>query len=470
MRCAFLVIPLLLVAFLAGCSAESSTVQETTPNTHPNIVFVLADDLDYALGQRMPTTTTEIAAKGASFGNAFNSYPLCCPSRATILTGLYAHNHHVEANSKRQNGGWQKFQEEGYEQSTIAVTLHDAGYRTGLFGKYLNGYEGDEPPPGWDEWAATRPSRGDEYYNYDLNENGRAVHYGNEAEDYLTDVLSGKITQFIADASASAQPFFAYVAPSAPHGPATPAERHKNVFVDETAPRPPSFNEDDVSDKPPWIRETDRRSDEEVLAIDGGYRERLSTMLAVDEMVASILEELEAAEQLNNTYVFFASDNGYHQGEHRIGGKLFPYEESAKTPLFVRGPGLTPGSTIDELVLNTDYVETWAELGGATFDGDGRSLMPLLEGDRPSWRSSILLERFYTNEPPPPYEGVRTKTHKYVEYSSGETELYDLANDPYELENISSTADSSVVEDLKRKLDALRGCAGQACDEAEDAP
>jgi len=205
--------------------------------------------------------------------------------------------------------------------------------------------------------------------------------------------------------------------------------------------------------------------------IDQRYRRRLESMLAVDEMVASILEELQAAGQLDNTYVFFASDNGFQQGEHRIGGgKKFPYEESAKMPLFVRGPGITPGSSIDELVLNTDYAETWAEIAGTTFDGDGRSLAPLLKGDSPSWRSSILLEGFYTKEPPPPYSAIRTKTHKYVEYSGAETELYDLSTDPYELENVSDTADSALVADLKRKLDALRSCAGQACHDAEGAP
>ena len=241
------------------------------------------------------------------------------------------------------------------------------------------------------------------------------------------------------------------------------------MFSDVALPKPPSFNEADVSDKPRAVRSMPMLDREGVKKAEGLYRDRLRSLQSVDEMVARLFATLDGTGQLGHTYVFFASDNGSHMGEHRIrGGKRFPYEESAKMPLFVRGPGITPGSSIDELVLNTDYAETWAEMAGATFDGDGRSLVPLLKGDSPSWRSSILLEGFYTKEPPPPYSAIRTKTQKYVEYSGAETELYDLPIDPYELENVSDTADSALVADLKRKLDALRSCAGQACHDAED--
>jgi arylsulfatase A-like enzyme len=265
-----------------------------------------------------------------------------------------------------------------------------------------------------------------------------------------------------------------YVAPTAPHEPATPAERHEDAFAGEKAPRPPSFDEEDVSDKPSEIRNSSRFSDEEISAIDEDYRRRLSSMLAVDEMVASLLEELEVAGKLDDTFIFFTSDNGWLQGEHRFNmQKDRAYEESARVPLFVRGPGVLAGSKVEKLVLNTDFAPTFAELAGIDFSADGRSLVPLLrggeEGLSSSWRSAILLEGF-VGKSTRAYGAIRTESYKYVEYDNGERELYDLQADPYELDSIYESADSSLVEDLKTKLKALRSCSGVGCQEAEDDP
>jgi arylsulfatase A-like enzyme len=268
------------------------------------------------------------------------------------------------------------------------------------------------------------------------------------------------------------------VAPTAPHAPATPAPRHKGTFAGEKAPRTPSFSEEDVSDKPSWLRDhTAQFDDEEISEIDNRYRDRLESMLAVDEMVASLVEELEAVGELENTYIFFTSDNGYLLGEHRAKDqKDRPYEESAHVPLYVRGPGITPETQVDELVLNNDLVPTFAELAGADLgeeQTDGRSLLPLLRGEESRWwprrgRSTILLEGF-VGKGARHYGAVRTNTHKYVEYGNGETELYDLEADPYELDNVYETADPSLIEDLKARLEALRDCQGEGCREAEDA-
>jgi arylsulfatase A-like enzyme len=339
-----------------------------------------------------------------------------------------------------------------------------------LFGEYLNYYLDEDPthvPPGWDEWHA----RGDiAYYEYELNENGEIVSYGNETEDYFTDVLSRKATEFVRRATSDSQPFFLYLAPAAPHEPAIPAERHQGVFADEEAPRPPSFDEEDVSDKPSWIREIDGLSDEQISEIDDRYRNWLASMLAVDEMVASLVQELDIVGELDNTFIFFTSDNGYHQGEHLIDyGKNTPYEESARVPLFVRGPGVAAGSKVERLALNTDFAPTFADLAGIESSADGRSLAPLLRGEDPVWRSAVLLEGFSGGNPPS-YEAVRTETHKYVEYDNGETELYDLEADPYELENLPKIADPFLVADLNTKLNALRSCAGDECQKAEDDP
>ncbi len=478
----------LAVLLVAGCSGAGGAAQEEeaeAPADQPNVIFVLADDLDYASALQMPEIGSLLRDEGVSFENASVSYPICCPSRATMLTGQYAHNHNVRGN-KRPVGGFEKFREEGNEEGSIAARLQENGYRTALIGKYLNGYgQGDRTyvPPGWDEWYAKLGRY--EYYDYDLNENGEVVSYGSETGDYLTDVLSGKATDFVRRAAADDAPFFAYVAPTAPHSPATPAERHKGIFSDEAAPRPPSYDEEDVSDKPSWIQELTSITEKEGSQINDRYRERLESTLAVDEMVGSLVEELEAAGELDNTYIVFTSDNGYQLGERRLKhGKKTPYEESAHAPLLVRGPGVTAGSTVDNLVLNTDLASTFAELGGLDgFEADGRSLAPLMRGEEPlSWRSAILLEAFLDGKSASgegegdegsrtdqtAFQAVRTETHKYVEHENGEKELYDLANDPYELENVYETTDPALVEDLKARLEALRDCSGDGCREAED--
>ena len=506
--------------FVAGCSGSETSASGASraeeevveaPTDRPNILFVLTDDLDYAPTQKMPQIRSRLIEEGISLEEAFVSHPICCPSRATFLTGLYDHNHGVKGNAPPE-GGFQTFVDEGHEENSIAVGLQESGYQTAFFGKYLNQYPGDDPthvPPGWDEWYGKLDEQ--KLYDYRINENGEEVSYGSETEDFFTDVLSGQATDFVSRAAQEDQPFFAYVAPTAPHGPATPAERHKGAFAEEEAPRPPSFDEEDVSDKPSPINDAERISEEEVSNIDDYYRQRLESMLAVDEMVASLAEELEAAGELDNTFIFFTSDNGWFHGEHRIQStKNRPYEESARVPLFVRGPGVTAGTITEKLALNTDLAPTFTDLAGASFAADGRSLAPLLRGEEPvSWRSSVLLEKLpqegggeegngkgkgkakskgkakgkgkegetgaggVPKSGPgqsPNFQAVRTGTHKYVEYDNGDMELYDLEADPYELESLHESADPSLLEDLKAKLDALKSCSGEGCREAEDAP
>jgi N-acetylglucosamine-6-sulfatase len=478
-RASFVVFACLSVflLFVTGCSGSEASAsgasqkeeEAEAPTDRPNIIFVLTDDLDYASTQKMPRITSLLADQGTSFEEAFVSHSICCPARATFLTGLYDHNHDVLSN-RPPDGGFEKFVSEGHEENSIAVGLQEAGYQTAFFGKYLNGYPADDPthvPLGWDEWYGKLDDQ--KLYDYGINENGEEVSYGSEEEDFFTDVLSGQATDFVRRAAPEDQPFFAYVAPTAPHGPATPAERHKGYFSEEEPYRPPSYNEEDVSDKPSQIQDTESISEKEGSRIDNRYRERLESMLAVDEMVGSLVEELEAAGELDNTYIFFTSDNGFEQGEHRLQkGKNKVYEESSRVPLFVRGPGVPAGLKTHELALNTDLAPTFADLAGAEFQADGRSIAPLLGGDEgPSWRTSVLLEKLPTRRG---YQAVRTETHKYVEYNNGETELYDLEADPYELDNIYESADPSLLEDLKAKLEALRDCSEEGCREAEDAP
>ena len=514
--------------FATGCSGSESTQEEasTQPegtessqgaeesSAQPNIVFVLADDLDLASVQKMPEINSLLRDGGASFENTFVSHPICCPSRATILTGLYVHNHKVISNNYYSGGGFQRFVEEGHEKNSIAVGLQEHGYQTAFFGKYLNEYPGENPthvPPGWDEWYGKLQEQ--DLYNYEINENGEEVYYGNETEDFFTDVLSGQATEFVGRAAPEDQPFFAYVAPTAPHAPATPAERHKGAFAEEEISHPPSYDEEDVSDKPSTIRRGAKRiTEEEASDIDDYHRQRLESMLAVDEMVGSLVEALEAAGELENTYIFFTSDNGWQQGEHRIrSGKNRVYEESVRVPLFVRGPGVPAGSKMQKLTLNTDFAPTFAELAGIEgFPADGRSLLPLLGDEEPSsssWRSSVLLEKLPQEDSSEEakgegvvagkakgkngaggvskagaggvpkaraggqlaFEAVRTETYKYVEYDNGDIELYDLEADPNELESIHESADPLLTEDLKARLETLKSCSEEGCREAEDA-
>ncbi len=473
----------IFLLFVVGCSGSGASGAGTSQDEEaesatdqPNIIFVLVDDLDLASVEKMPEISSLVRDEGASFENAFVSFPVCCPSRATILTGLYAHNSGVKGNGP-PSGGFRKFRDDGTEENTVATSLQGGGYRTAFFGKYLNGYPADDTtyvPPGWDEWYGKL--NGQKLYDYSINENGEEVSYGSEEGDFFTDVLSGQASDFIRRAAPEDQPFFAYVAPTAPHGPATPAERHEGAFSEDDVLRPPSFDEEDVSDKPSWIRNIDRISNKQASQIEKRHQKRLNSMLAVDEMVASLIQELEDAGEIDNTFIVFTSDNGFHGGEHRIkGGKRTPYEESARVPLFIRGPGVPAGSKIEQVALNTDFAPTFAALAGVEFPADGRSLAPLLGEENAPWRMSILLEAF-TNEESrgeqvnlPNYQAVRTETHKYVEYNNGEMELYDLEADPYELDNIHESADPALLEDLKAKLEALKSCSEVGCREAEDA-
>jgi len=476
---------------------EGSLAQTASPK--PNIIFILTDDMrkDDLNARYMPQTTMELVTKGRSFKNAFVSNPLCCPSRATIMRGQYAHNTKVWFNTNVfdpdpnvRDGGWEGYRGNGYEADNVATRLQDAGYTTGLFGKYLNGYGGTTVPPKWNDWFAfTRVV----YYDYDVNDNGTIKHFGTTESNYSTDVLNREVKEFIGASAAQGKPFFAYVAPSAPHGPSTPAPRDLQTFDGEKAPRLASFDEINVSDKPPWIQSLPRLTSTDIANIDRRHENRVESLQAVDDLVASVVGKLGEQGVLSNTYIVFTSDNGWHHGEHRIQrGKGRPYEEAARVPLLVRGPGVAAGSSTNKLVLNTDYLPTFMDLAGAQTPPyvDGRSLFPVLTGSTTSsWRTAILIEgRKYTADPEIPvhrnYNSIRTSTGKYIEYEGGFRELYNLSPsaDPYELTNTYYSADPTVAPRpaLKVRLDALRSCQPQddpttpevekPCQTAENAP
>jgi N-acetylglucosamine-6-sulfatase len=364
----------------------------------------------------------------------------------------------------------------GHEDPTVATWLHDVGYRTVLLGKYLNGYPAGAArthvPPGWDEWYGV--VGGLNYFNYQLNENGPIVPYGESPTDYLTDVLAGKATDFIWRAAVDGQPFFMYLAPYAPHQPATPAPRHADAFAGVTAPRPPSFNEADVSDKPAWLQSRPLLTATQIAQLDLLYRKRLQSLLAVEDLLEQLIQTLRATHQLRHTYILFTSDNGFHLGQHRLpAGKNTAYEEDLRVPLLVRGPGVPAGRVLEHLAVNIDVASTLAELAGAVAPEfvDGRSLVPLLGPHPPplaSWRQAFLLEAGFRTGARV-FQGLRTTTHTYVEYvNTGERELYDLVDDPDQLHSLHDTAEPALLAHLAAWLAQLRTCAGAACRAAED--
>lgn len=445
----------------------------------PNIVFILTDDMRKDDLRYMPKTRSVLKEKGMSFENALVSNALCCPSRATIMRGQYAHNTHVWTNENvgGPDAGGQAYRNKGHEQDNVATRLDAAGYRTALFGKYLNGMKDKtRVPPGWDRWFATWGG----YFRYDANDQGTIKHFGADARDYQTDVLRRKTKDFIGASVAAGKPFFAYVALRAPHGPATPAPRDRHEYDNLKAPRPPSFNEQNVSDKPPWIRQLPRLSDSKKAKIDNLAEKRAESLQAVDDLVSEVVGKLRDKGVMGNTYVFFTSDNGWHHGEHRIPSKKArPYEEDVRMPLLVRGPGVAAGSTTYKLALNTDYLPTFIDLACTSsspcntqnwsYVPDGRSFRPVLKGNTTAWRSAVLLEAHHTPEggATPAYSGIRTSGGtKYVEYAGGKKELYYLSRDHYELRNKYPAAKPSAR--LVSRLHALKTCAGGSCRAAEN--
>jgi N-acetylglucosamine-6-sulfatase len=505
-----LLLALISVCLLAvGCDSPTGVVQNPDP---PNVILILTDDLDGRLLEEHLASYPNIrnlAAEGTTFENAFVTDPLCCPSRVTILRGQYAHNHRIVGNHWPR-GGSRKFRASGLGGSTVATWLQDESYRTVLIGKYMNGYFGTRVPVGWDDWYAIA---GD-YLSNDLNENGRIVSY-NPKRHHLDDVLARKAVSYIRDTNADDPPFFMWLGTKAPHAPATPAPRHKDTFHNARLPRPPSFDEQDVSDKPDWVRNNATLDRKQIAPMEDLYRDRLRSMLAVDETVGRLIDALRESGELENTYIFFTSDNGFHLGNHRLTtGKWTAYEEDIRVPLIVRGPGVAEGRTLPHLVLNNDLAPTFADVAGAGVPSfvDGRSLTPLLSAEQTpeEGRRAFLVEAAASEGrgPPPPradegsikplltgdplpegwrqavrsgawshrdwgrpgLEAVRTEEHLYVEYGTGERELYDLREDPYQLDNLYGTAEPELLQRLREQLAVLRGCSGVYCRAAEDGP
>jgi N-acetylglucosamine-6-sulfatase len=458
--------PRLLASLLAGLATPTG-VRGAAPDDRPDIVVLLLNDARDGDQVAMPQTMARLAGGGTTFPNCFLTTPLCCPSRASIFTGLYPHNHGVYDNRSGPNGGWEGFARRGNRDRTIGAILQEAGYFTAAVGGYLNGNApGAGSEPGWDigPSGGRRKRRG----------KGKRGGKGKNRRRVRRSGIGQPASAGAAIAAAPAdRPLLLHVGFDPPHVPANPAPPYAGRFAGTAIDRAdPSFDEADVSDKPKYVSGLRRLTGGEVAWLDDLHQRRLETLLGVDDEIAAIWRALEARGRLENTYVFLLTDNGYLMGHHRLYGKMAPYDGAVRFPLFAFGPRFAAGAVDRRLVGNIDLAPTIVALAGAAAPPmDGRSL---LAGHA---RDAILIELLgrdlETMDWPgeradvPRYAALRTAGHLYVEYESGARELYDHRRDPREVENLLvdpvSPADAALAGRLSARLAALRGCQTGSC-------
>ncbi len=453
-----LLLPLMLLLLLA---MTGSAAQE-----RPNILVILTDDQTLESMRVLEKTRRLLGQEGTTFANAFVSYPVCCPSRATLLTGQYAHNHKVMAN-KPPDGGYGRLD----HSNALPVWLREAGYETAHVGKYLNGYKGPEVPPGWSHWFGLSDPSTYRFYDYTAIDGGKVVHFGNAEEDYQTDVLAAKAEEILREME---EPFFLSVAPVAPHQersdesgkgtPPRPAKRHIGRFANEPLPTPltgtTSFYEADTQDKPPHIQKLRPLGEASKAQILRMYRSQLESLLAIDDLVERLVDTLEETGQLDRTVILFTSDNGFYHGQHRIPeGKLLPYDEAIRVPLIVRGGGFPAGATALQPVSNVDLAPTIVALtcAAARRKMDGRNLLPVALDPSFGQDRALFFEVLSRNRSRPSYEAVRTARWMWIEYRNGSRELYDRQADPLQLQSRHKAPGLAKVRaDLARLLAGLR--------------
>ncbi|HEY6771723.1 MAG TPA: sulfatase [Solirubrobacterales bacterium] len=513
---ALLVSGVALLALAGGVLVASDARGATTG---ANVVFILTDDMSSSELAGMPNVESLIAGEGTTFNEAYVSFPLCCPSRATMLSGQYMHNHGVRGNFP-PSGSWFRFR--SHESDDLPVWLQRDGYYNVHIGKYMNGYsivdDSLPVPEGWNEWYG-KVSEDALYFDYNLIEKTssgrppRITFYGDQPADYQTDVFGDRAVDFIRDSATSHEPFWLNLWFNSPHGPFDPAPRDLFRLSGSPLPKLPGFNEKDISDKPKWLRKQVRKrlTKQQIKVIDNERRRQQEQLLSVDQAVGNLIRTLESKGILDDTYVIFASDNGFFRGEHRIGsGKYLPYDPSARAPLIIRGPGIPHGGVSDELVWNGDIAQTIDQIASGSENAavDGRSLLPyaenpalrstrpvLLEGDTgpggtgaESAHSSAAMARAarvhvadrrgvknLEQEPDaiksagntdkaPAFRSIRTDRYEYTVYGNGQTELYDMKRDPAQLNSLVTNPRYRLVRKwLLVHLTGLTTCAGEAC-------
>jgi len=510
-------------ALLAIVSVGLLAREAQGASSQKNVVFILTDDMTTSELSAMPNVQSLIAAQGTSFNQAYASFPLCCPSRATMMSGQYMHNHGVHGNFP-PDGSWFKFRSR--ESNDLPVWLQDDGYYNVHIGKYMNGYgtqDGTLPvPQGWDEWYG-KVSEDALYFNYQLIEKTgpsaipHITFYGDQPPDYQTDVFGDRAVNFLKDkvsgGTVAGKPFWLNLWFNSPHGPFDPAPRDLYRLSGTPLPRLAGFNEKNITDKPKWLRKQARkRLTKKQVGLIGIERLRQEEqLLSVDRAVGKLVQTLQDEETLDDTYIIFSSDNGFFRGEHRIAtGKYLPYDPASRVPLIIRGPGIPAGGVSNELVWNGDIAQTIVQIAAGTQDNslDGRSLLPFAQ--QPTLRSTrpVLLEgdtgpggtgaesaqsgaararearvhvagrkgvRNLEQEPDaiksatntnsaPAYRSIRTDRYEFTLYANGQTELYDMKRDPAQLRSLASDRRYRYVRKwLYDQLVPLSGCVGSSC-------
>lgn len=452
----------------------------------------------------MKNVLQRIAHKGATFTNAFTSSPICCPSRASILSGQLAHNH-ATINNSLSGGCYGEFWTQHVEQRTIAAVANSIGMNTFFAGKYLNEYYGKEVPPRWNQFYGLQGNS--RYYNYTLNENGKLKYY---EKDYLTDVIREKSISYLQTVT---KPFFMYLAPPAPHSPFTAAKRHEKEFPDLRAERTPNFNTPSGQLDKHWLLTMDpKQLPENVIDnVDEIARKRWQSLLAVDEMIGDILDALEEREILENTFIIFTSDNGYHLGQFaQAYDKRQPYETDIRVPLVIRGPTIPEKVIVNHPTLLIDLFPTIQEMIGVVpFEYlDGRSFYTdLMNGQRvedfqdleTNYNRMMLVEHwgeyeakqvdsechlterdrveFCTVDAGCHCQDSWNNTYSCIRHMSSDddvlfcefrdserfVEIYDLSKDPYEMKNLIFDWLPAQQADYSLKLHDLMSCLGSQC-------
>jgi N-acetylglucosamine-6-sulfatase len=433
------------VALIASAASDEAALK-------PNVLLVLVDDAHPSMVNHIPAIKQKLIQQGTTYQNAVSNYPLCCPGRVALLRGQYAHNHRIGGNDGT------RFFRYGYQHSNLATWLNGVGYNTALFGKYLNNYEGNGIPPGWDRWYAWN---GPEMGWSSVNDQGKSFALDKREADALT---SERALRFL-DSTSREKPFFVWAGFGTPHQPFLHAASTNDRFTGTRVPRTPAFDEADVSDKPPYVRDLPPLLSDQKARLDEDYRDGMRGLLRVDSFLSKAIATLRERRMLGNTYIFFYSDNGTHFGEHRLRhGKVKPYETDINFPLIVRGPGVPEHAMSDNLVANHDFAPTVADLAGASIPTfvDGRSFRALLDNPHsPAWpRQRVLVERSAGI----PWNAIRSESSLYVEYDQGWKEYYDLDSDPHQLRNIPSLAPANAPAILAD----LRACEGAECRRLEE--
>ena len=495
----------ILLAALAALALPAVALAKAPPN----VVLIVTDDQTLAdYNDRSMPRTRKLLGAGTTFGQAIATTPLCCPSRASILTGQYGHNNGVLRNN---------YGDLRAKGSTLPAWLRNAGYKTIHVGKYMNRYVAaagspSEVPPGWDEWhSVVVPS----YYDFDLQVNGKTKSYGSSPGDYLGRVIDARSRKLVRRYAPKRKPFFLQVDHYAPHdaverdergastrcgGGAIPDPDDEGAFAGEPLPMGASFNEADVSDKPSFMQGLAPLDQGSVGGLQVLHQCVLESLASVDRNVAALHAEVRKAGELDRTVFAFLSDNGLFAGEHRIPvSKQNPYEEALRVPMVWNAPRKVVGgrspSAVDLQVANIDIAPTILDLAGAEPCAtnrkkscrtlDGRSLVPLLRGRESAWPEdrALVVELDRGKSPVPSdgracdYSGVRTTGGILVEHRGAidpaaggrcvplrESELYDLANDPFQLQSLHSSvtggAPSALESELSARLADLADCRG----------